>query len=80
MRDTIRGIVGRLRKGVNGYILVAIDSRDYSINSWDAEHYGELPYCDKLPSTFIVIGWYKDPIKMIALREQIERKIGGIIL
>ena len=80
MRDTIRGIVGKLRKGVSGYILVAVDSRDYSIHSWDAEYVGELPYLWSIPSFYIVIGWYKDPIKMTALRAEIERKIGGISL
>ncbi len=34
MRDTIRGIVGKLRKGIDGYLLVGVDTKDYSIHSF----------------------------------------------
>lgn len=78
MRDTIRGIVGKLRKGVHGYILVAVDTKDYTIHSFMCESYGDMReylYKDK---EMRVIGWYKNPIKMTMLRSEIERKIGGI--
>jgi hypothetical protein len=80
MRDTIRGIVGKLRKGIDGYLLVVVDTSDYSIHTYLCDFSGELRdyiYKDK---DAIVIGWYRKPIKMSALRDQIERKIGGIKL
>ena len=79
MRDTIRGIVGKLRKGVNGYLLVTVDT-DYTIQSYDCIYYGEM--VNKLYGfdNEIIVGWYHNPIKMSALRDQIERKIGGIKL
>lgn len=77
MRDTIRGIVGKLRKGIDGYLLVAIDMKDYNIHSFWVSAYGMVPM--GMPDLYY-IGWYKDPIKMSALRDQIERKIGGIKL
>lgn len=79
MRDTIRGIVGKLRKGINGYLLVVVDTSDYSIHTHLCDFWGEMgEYMCK--DDFVVIGWYRDPIKMTALREQIERKMGGIKL
>ena len=77
MRDTIRGIVGKLRKGINGYILVTVDA-DYTIKSYDCTYYGEMT--NKLYGfdNEIIVGWYHNPIKMSALRHQIERKMGGI--
>lgn len=78
MRDTIRGIVGKLRKGIDGYLLVVVDTSDYSIHTHVCDFHGELRdyiYKDK---GVIVIGWYHRPIKMSVLRDQIERKIGGI--
>lgn len=77
MRDTIRGIVGKLRKGINGYILVTVDA-DYTIKSYDCIYYGEM--ANKLYGfdNEIIVGWYHNPIKMSALRDQIERKMGGI--
>ena len=77
MRDTIRGIIGKLREGVNGYLLVTVDT-DYTIHSYDCIFYGEM--ANKLygRDNEIIVGWYHDPIKMSALRDQIERKIGGI--
>ena len=77
MRDTIRGIVGKLRKGIDGYILVAVDMENYSIHSFWVPADGKVPM--GIPDLYY-IGWYKDPIKMSALRDQIERKIGGIKL
>ena len=78
MRDTIRGIVGKLRKGTGDYyILVAVDTKDYTIHSFWSPVYG-MSSLNK--PDLCIIGWYKDPIKMSALREQIERKIGGISL
>ena len=77
MRDTIRGIVGKLRKGIDGYLLVAIDIKDYNIYSFWVPADGMVPM--GIPDLYY-IGWYKDPIKMSALRDQIERKIGGIKL
>lgn len=75
MRDTIRGIVGKLRKGTGEYyLLVAVDTGDYTIHSFWFPVYGMTPKNEHL----CIIGWYKDPIKMSALRDQIERKIGGI--
>lgn len=78
MRDTIRGIVGKLRKGIDGYLLVVVDTSDHSIHTHVCDFYGEMRdyiYKDK---DVVVIGWYHKPIKMSALRDQIERKIGGI--
>lgn len=78
MRDTIRGIVGKLRKGIDGYLLVVVDTSDYSIHTHVCDFYGEMRdyiYKDK---DAVVIGWYHKSIKMSALRDQIERKIGGI--
>lgn len=75
MRDTIRGIVGKLRKGIDGYLLVGVDTKDYNIYSFLVADYGFEPM--GMPDIYI-IGWYKDPIKMSALRDQIERRIGGI--
>lgn len=80
MRDTIRGIVGKLRKGIDGYLLVVVDTSDYSIHTHVCGFSGEMRdyiYKDK---DVIVIGWYHRPIKMSSLRDQIERKIGGINL
>lgn len=79
MRDTIRGIVGKLRKGVNGYLLVTVDT-DYTIRSYDCSYYGEMANNLFGRDDAIIVGWYHDPIKMSALRDQIERKIGGIKL
>lgn len=75
MRDTIRGIVGKLRKGIDGYLLVAIDMENYSIHSFGVPADGMVP--KGIPDLYY-IGWYKDPIKMSALRDQIERRIGGL--
>ena len=75
MRDSIRGIVGKLRNGIDGYLLISVDIKDYSIHSFWVPAYGFEPM--GIPDLYI-IGWYKDPIKMSALRDQIERKIGGI--
>lgn len=75
MRDTIRGIVGKLRKGVDGYVLVAVDLRDYSIHSYQCLHYGERYALYGKHCTMLAIGWYHDPIKMAELRKQIESKI-----
>lgn len=77
MRDTIRGIVGKLRKGINGYLLVTVDA-DYTIQSYDSIYYGEMTNRLYGRDNEIIIGWYHDPIKMSALRDQIERRIGGI--
>lgn len=77
MRDTIRGIVGKLRKGINGYILVTVDA-DYKIQSYDSIYYGEMTNRLYGRDNEIIVGWYHDPIKMSALRDQIERRIGGI--
>lgn len=77
MRDTIRGIIGKLRKGIDGYILVAVDAQDYTIHSWEVENYGEIPCIWEITPFYIVIGWYRNPIKMSVLRDQIERTIGG---
>ena len=74
MRDTIRGIVGKLRKGIYSCLLVAVDMKDYSIHSFIVEDYGIKPM--EMPDLYI-IGWYKYPIKMSALRDHIERRIGG---
>lgn len=76
MRDTIRGIAGKLRKGINGYLLVTVDT-DYTIQSYDSIYYGEMTNKLYGRDNEIVIGWYHDPIKMSVLRDQIERKIGG---
>lgn len=76
MRDTIRGIVGKLRKGIGGYLLVVVDTSDYSIHSYLGWREDVIDYLDK--DRDVVIGWYHDPIKMSVLRDQIERKIGGI--
>lgn len=78
MRDTIRGIVGKLRRGIDGYLLVVVDTSDYSIHSYLDRREDVIDYLDK--DRDIVIGWYHKPIKMSALRDQIERKIGGIKL
>lgn len=78
MRDTIRGIVGKLRKGVNGYILVAVDLVDYSVHSYDCRHYGER-YDLYGKHDMISVGWYHDPIKMTELRRQIESKIKSVM-
>lgn len=75
MRDTIRGIVGKLRKGIDGCLLVAVDMKDYSIHCFFVADYGFKPM---EMSDMYIIGWYKDPIKMSALRDQIERRIGEI--
>ena len=75
MRDTIRGIVGKLRNGIDGYLLISVDMKDYSIHSFWVSGYGLEPM--EIPDLYI-IGWYKDPIKMSVLRDEIERKIGGI--
>lgn len=77
MRDTIRGIVGKLRKGINGYILVTVDA-DHTIQSYDSIYYGEMTNRLYGRDNEIIVGWYHDPIKMSALRDQIERRIGGI--
>lgn len=77
MRDTIRGIVGKLRKGINGYLLVTVDA-DYTIQSYDSIYYGEMTNRLYGRDNEIIVGWYHDPIKMSALRDQIERRIGGI--
>lgn len=79
MRDTIRGIVGKLRKGINGYLLVTVDT-DYTIQSYDSIYYGEMTNKLYGRDNEIIVGWYHDPIKMSALRDQIERKIGGVKL
>lgn len=79
MRDTIRGIVGKLRKGINGYLLVTVDT-DYTIQSYDSIYYGEMTNKLHGRDNEIIVGWYHDPIKMSVLRDQIERKIGGIKL
>ena len=76
MRDTIRGIVGKLRKGINGYLLVTVSTDDYTIHTYDCIYEGELPFYLFDSDTEIIIGHYHDPIKMLTLREQIERKIG----
>lgn len=78
MRDTIRGIVGKLRKGINGYLLVTIDTTNYTIHSYNSIYKDEM--VNELLYDEVIIGWYHDPIKMTALRDQIERKIGGIRL
>lgn len=78
MRDTIRGIVGKLRKGIDGYLLVVVDTSDYSIHTHVCDFSGELRDYIYKDNDVIVIGWYRKPIKMSALRDQIERKIGGI--
>lgn len=75
MRDTIRGIVGKLRKGIDGYILVAVDTTDYSIHSYVCDFYGELRCSNN--ENVVVIDWYHTPIKMEVLRYQIRRRIGG---
>ena len=77
MRDTIRGIVGKLRKGIDGYLLVVVDKSDYTIHTHVCGYHGELRdyiYKDK---DIEVVGWYHKPIKMSVLRDQIERKIEG---
>lgn len=76
MRDTIRGIAGKLRKGIDGYLLVAVDMTDYTIHSYIVTDYGEMP--DDIISYHQVIGWYQKPIKMTMLRWHIEHMIGGI--
>ena len=77
MRDTIRGIVGKLRKGTGEYyLLVAVDTEDHTIHSFWLPVYGMAPENEHL----CIIGWYKDPIKMLVLRDQIKRKIGGMKL
>lgn len=76
MRDTIRGIVGKLRKGIDGYLLVAVDMTDYTIHSYMVADYGELP--EGIIPYHQVIGWFRKPIKMVILRWHIENKIGGI--
>ena len=79
MRDTIRGIVGKLRRGIDGYLLVAVDTSDYSIHTFLCDFYGEMTeQIDK--NNYIIVDWYHVPIKMCALRYQIERKLGGIKL
>lgn len=75
MRDTIRGIVGKLRKGIDGYILVTVDTDDYTIHTYNCVNI--LPFYLLDSDTEIVIGWYHEPIKMSVLRDQIERTIGG---
>lgn len=80
MRDTIRGIVGKLRKGINWYLLVTVDITDYTIHSYDSIYYGERINELYGRNNEVIIGWYHKPIKMSALRDQIERKIGGIKL
>ena len=77
MRDTIRGIVGKLRKGINGYLLVTVNT-DYTIQSYDCINYGEMTNKLYGRNDEIIVGWYHNPIKMSALRDQIERKIGEI--
>ena len=77
MRDTIRGIVGKLRKGIDGYLLVTVDA-DYTIQSYDSIYYGEMTNRLYGRDNEIIVGWYHDPIKMSALRDQIKRRIGGI--
>ena len=74
MRDTIRGIVGKLRKGIDGYLLVAVDKSDYSIYTYMCGFYGELADYMFRDNDIVIIGWYNKPIKMTALRDQIERK------
>lgn len=76
MRDTIRGIVGKLRKGINGYLLVTVDA-DYTIQSYDSIYYGEMTNKLYGRDNEIIVGWYHEPIKMSVLRDQIERTIGG---
>lgn len=76
MRDTIRGIVGKLRKGIDGYLLVTVGA-DYTIQSYDSIYYGEMTNRLYGRDNEIIVGWYHDPIKMSALRDQIERRIGG---
>lgn len=78
MRDTIRGIVGKLRKGVDGYLLVAVNLIDYSVHSYDCCHYGER-YSLYGIRDMIVVGWYRNPIKMTELRRQIESKIKTVM-
>lgn len=80
MRDTIRGIVGKLRKGINGYLLVTIDTTDYTIHSYDSIYIGEMVNELYGRTNEVIIDWYHAPIKMSVLRDQIERKIGGIKL
>lgn len=80
MRDSIRGIVGKLKKGINGYLLVTVSTDDYTIHTYNCIHEEELPFYLLDSDTEIIIGHYHKPIKMSALRDQIERKLGGINL
>lgn len=75
MRDTIRGIIGKLRKGVDGYLLVAVNLDDYNVHSYYCRHYGELPFLYGKYDNIMAIGWYHDPIKMVELRRQIKSKL-----
>ena len=79
MRDTIRGIVGKLRKGIDGYLLVAIDKSDYTIHTFLCDNCAEMKKYIRTDEC-VIVGWYSSPIKMSALRDQIERKIGGVQL
>lgn len=76
MRDTIRGIVGKLRKGIDGYLLVIVDMEDFNVYSYQVQGYGEMPDIE-IPY-YQAIGWFKNPIKMNMLRWHIEHIIGGI--
>ena len=75
MRDTIRGIVGKLRKGIDGYILVTVNTDDYTIHTYYCMYVLPFYLLDSDSDTEIIVGWYHDPIKMSVLRDQIERKI-----
>lgn len=59
--------------------MVVVDTSDYSIHTHVCLIFTDeiIDYIYK-DNDIIVIGWYHDPIKMSALRDQIERKIGGI--
>ena len=78
MRDTIRGIVGKLRKGIDGYILVVVDTTDYTIHTYMCDVFGEIPDAKLKDKNMLIIGWCHNPIKMSVLRDHIKRKIGGI--
>ena len=74
MRDTIRGIVGKLKRGIGGYLLVVVDLDTYVIHSYYVNGVGDYGVDFDLHNP-LIIGWYQKPIKMAELRSHIERRI-----
>ena len=74
MRDTIRGIVGKLKRGIDGYLLVAVDLDTYTIHSYIVNDIGDYGCTFDLHNP-LIIGWYQRPVKMGDLRDNIERKV-----